>query len=282
MSGATARDGPGSADGSVPPIVTRDGLGHGKAGRDRVMIAGIPVDNVTEDEALAGIERMVAGAGSHYMAVLNAAKAVAASRDHRLKDILIQADLLTADGMSIVWAARLLGRPLRGRVTGIDLFEKLASYAAEREWPVYLMGGRAASVEGTVAALKARHPRLLVAGYRDGYFEANESGKVAAAINESGAYLLFAGMGSPKQEQWITDNLKRTGVRFALGVGGSLDHVSGLSRRAPKWMQQAGLEWLYRLAREPRRLWRRYLIGNALFGWLIVKQMLSRSRKPAH
>ncbi len=250
-----------------------------RLGRERVTIAGVPIDNVDDDEALASIERMVTEGGPHYMVVANAAKVVAASRDRRLKEILLQADLLTADGMSVVWAARLLGRPLKGRVTGIDLFERLVGLAAANEWPVYLLGGTVASVEGAASKLAVRHPRLRIAGHRNGYFEACQSSEIAAAIKKSGAYLLFVGMGSPRQEKWMMDNLAPTGVRFALGVGGSFDHVSGLARRAPAWMQRGGLEWLYRLAREPRRLWRRYLIGNALFGWLIVKQMLSRSRR---
>ena len=255
---------------------SRTGVDRGQ----RVVIAGLPVDNVSQDEATIAIEQMVIAGGPHYMAVVNAAKVVAASRNRRLKEILIQADLLTADGMSVVWAAKLLGRPLKGRVTGIDLFERLVGFAASRNWPVYFLGAGAASVERTVSILTARHPELRVAGYRDGYFEAAEAGEVAAAINETGAYLLFVGMGSPRQEEWMSDNINRTGVRFALGVGGSFDHVSGMSRRAPAWMQQGGMEWLYRLAREPRRLWRRYLIGNALFGWLIAKQLFVRSRRP--
>ncbi|PYP85932.1 MAG: glycosyltransferase [Blastocatellia bacterium AA13] len=249
--------------------------------REQVIVAGIPVDNVTEDEAAARIENMISEEGSHYMAVVNASKVVAAQRDRALRNILVDADLLTADGMSVVWAARMLGHPLRGRVTGIDLFERLVGAAAKKRWPIYLLGGAAASIEGTVAQLKARHAGLIVAGHRDGYFEASESGEIAEGIKNSGAYLLFVGMGSPRQEKWISENLSRTGARFALGVGGTFDHVSGLSRRAPGWMQQGGLEWLYRLAREPRRLWRRYLVGNALFGWLIIKQALSRSGRTA-
>ncbi|HKG22840.1 MAG TPA: WecB/TagA/CpsF family glycosyltransferase, partial [Blastocatellia bacterium] len=116
-------------------------------------------------------------------------------------------------------------------------------------------------------------------GYRNGYFGAQESERIAGKIKESGADLLFVAMGSPAQEYWISSILRPAGVRFALGVGGSFDHLSGLARRAPAWMQSAGLEWLYRLMREPRRLWRRYLVGNSLFVWLVLKQLAGLSRR---
>ena len=242
-------------------------------------IAGIRVCNLSEDEAIAAIERLVAAGGSHYAAVVNAAKLVAANTDDKLKRALLEADLVTADGMSVVWASRLLGHPLKERVTGIDMFERLAARAADRDWAVYFLGARDESVRGTVERLIIAHPKLRVAGYCNGYFKASESAAVARAINESKADLLFVAMGSPAQEYWIAENVGLAGVRFALGVGGSFDHVSGLARRAPQWMRRSGLEWLYRLIREPRRLWRRYLIGNSVFLWLVVRQRFLGSRQ---
>ncbi len=240
----------------------------------RVTIVGIEVDNLSEAETLDRIEQLVIEGGSHYMAVVNASKVVAASRDSELRRALVKADLVTADGMSVVWAARLLGRRLKGRVTGIDIFERLLERAAARGWSVYFLGAHEHSVQSLVERLRARHPRLRVAGYRNGYFEGSESDSIAGAIKRSNTDLLFVGMGSPAQERWIDENLEKTGVKFALGVGGSFDHVSGLIPRAPAWMQRAGLEWLHRLMREPRRLWRRYLVGNMLFIFLIAKQII--------
>ncbi|HYL98009.1 MAG TPA: WecB/TagA/CpsF family glycosyltransferase, partial [Blastocatellia bacterium] len=144
-------------------------------------------------------------------------------------------------------------------------------------WSVYLLGSKRQSVEAAVRRFSARHPHLKVAGFRDGYFDASTSSKVAEEIRLSGADLLFVGMGSPKQEFWIQENLNRTGVGFALGVGGSFDHFSGLVKRAPIWMQNSGLEWLHRLAMEPARMWRRYLVGNTVFLWLVLKQLVSKS-----
>jgi N-acetylglucosaminyldiphosphoundecaprenol N-acetyl-beta-D-mannosaminyltransferase len=241
---------------------------------NRIRVAGIPVDDLSEEETLAAIDQLINSAGPHYMTVVNAAKLVAASRDAGLRQAILESSLVTADGMSVVWASRLLGRRLRRRVTGIDTFERLVEHAAGRRLRVYFLGARERAVRGAVERLSARHPALVVAGYRDGYFAPAESEAVARAIRESRADLLFVAMGSPAQENWIRSHLRATGVRFALGVGGSFDHVSGLRRRAPTLLQRAGLEWLYRLACEPRRLWRRYLIGNTMFIWLIVKQIL--------
>jgi N-acetylglucosaminyldiphosphoundecaprenol N-acetyl-beta-D-mannosaminyltransferase len=243
-------------------------------------ISGIPVHNISEDDAITAVEGFIDAGGSHYAAVVNAAKVVAAKKEPALKKALAEADLVTADGMSVVWASGLLGRPLKQRVTGIDLFERLVERAAGRGWSVYFLGASDESVRAVVERLTKDHPALRVAGYRNGYFDSSESAAIAGAIKQSSADLLFVAMGSPKQEYWIASNLDLTGVRFALGVGGSFDHVSGLARRAPGWMQRSGLEWLYRLIREPRRLWRRYLIGNSVFFWLILRQRFSRSNLP--
>jgi N-acetylglucosaminyldiphosphoundecaprenol N-acetyl-beta-D-mannosaminyltransferase len=212
------------------------------------------------------------------MTVVNAAKVVAAHGDSELRDCLAKASLVTADGMSVVWASRLVGDPLKQRVTGIDLFERLVAHAAGRGLSVYFFGAHERSVRGVVKHFTERFPDLRVAGYRNGYFDEAEEPEIARQIKQSRADLLFVALGSPRQEDWISQHLDATGARFALGVGGSFDHLSGLQRRAPAWMQRAGLEWLHRFAREPRRLWRRYLIGNTVFIWLVAKQLFSRNR----
>jgi N-acetylglucosaminyldiphosphoundecaprenol N-acetyl-beta-D-mannosaminyltransferase len=248
------------------------------ANPETVNIAGIPVVNLTEDEAVALIDKLISKGGSHYAAVVNAAKIVNANRDEKLKRALLDADLVMADGMSVVWASHCLRPGLKQRVTGIDLFERLVEHAASRELSVYLLGARDESVRGAVSKLTARHPNLRVAGYRNGYFAKSESNAVADTIKQSAADLLFVAMGSPAQEYWIALNFARTGARFALGVGGSFDHLSGLAIRAPRWMQRAGLEWLHRLIHEPRRLWKRYLVGNLMFIWLVARQFITRER----
>jgi len=243
-------------------------------------ICGIDVANLTQDEALSFIERLIDEDGPHYAAVVNAAKIVLANEDAALKQELLDADVVTADGMSVVWASHLLGRGIKQRVTGIDLFERLVERAALRGWAVYFLGASEESVERLTERFKELHSTLRVAGWHNGYFDRSRSEAISAEIKSSGAALLFVAMGSPAQEHWIGSNLTASGVRFAMGVGGSFDHLSGLSRRAPIWMQRSGLEWFYRLMREPRRLWRRYLFGNAKFAILVIRQrLLSRNRQ---
>jgi N-acetylglucosaminyldiphosphoundecaprenol N-acetyl-beta-D-mannosaminyltransferase len=244
----------------------------------RVTVAGIEVDNLNESEALSAVKHLMGGGRFSYLTVVNAAKIVAATRNEGLRQVLSQADLVTADGMSVVWASRLLGNRLKQRVTGIDLFARLVALADERGWPVYLLGAGEEVVAGVAERLKSERPNLNVAGYNHGYFRKSESAAIAEKIRTSGALILFVAMGSPLQEFWIAEYGASSGVRFAMGVGGSFDHVSGRSRRAPRWLQRAGFEWLYRLVQEPTRLWRRYLIGNTIFVWLVAKQRLGLRR----
>ena len=245
--------------------------------RPGVTIAGVRVDALDEREALGRIEAMVAEGRPHMMAVVNASKLVLASEDARLAEVLRRADLVTADGMSVVWGARALGARLPGRVTGIDTMERVVALAAERGWRVFFLGAKQEAVEGAVANLRRAHPRLVVAGLRDGYFAGRER-EVVAEVRAARPDVLFVAMGSPAQELFLAEHLGELGASFALGVGGSFDHVAGHVRRAPRWMQRAGLEWLHRFALEPRRLWRRYLFGNARFALLLLRERQGRPR----
>jgi N-acetylglucosaminyldiphosphoundecaprenol N-acetyl-beta-D-mannosaminyltransferase len=263
---------------SAPPLLCSSAPPRLFPSTSSVSIADIPIANLTEDEAVAAIDQLISDGGSHYAAVVNAAKLVAADRDERLKQILLDADLVTADGMSVVWASRILRQTLKQRVTGIDLCERLVAHAAIRGLSIYLLGAREESVRGVVERFTKKYSALKIAGYHNGYFTDSESESLVESIRLSRADLLFVAMGSPAQEYWIASNIENAGVRFALGVGGSFDHVSGLARRAPQWMQRIGLEWFYRFLREPRRMWRRYLIGNSVFIWLIARQRLRLGR----
>jgi N-acetylglucosaminyldiphosphoundecaprenol N-acetyl-beta-D-mannosaminyltransferase len=240
-----------------------------------VTIAGVAVNAVREDEAIERIERMVESRRPHLMVVVNASKLVLANGDPDLGRILRRADLVTADGMSVVWGARLLGGRLPERVTGIDTMLRLVGRAEERGWRVFFLGAARESVERAVANLRSAHPRLAVAGLHDGYFRGRER-EVAGLVREARPDLLFVAMGSPAQEHFLDEHLDEMNVPFSLGVGGSFDHVAGFSRRAPRWMQRAGLEWLHRLASEPRRLWRRYLFGNTQFALLLLRERFGR------
>ncbi len=223
-------------------------------------------------ETLDEVDRLIAAGKPAQHCVVNAAKAVAMDEDQTLREIVQSCALVNADGQAVVWASRALGAPLPERVAGIDLFEALLARAARRGYSVYFLGARQHVVDEVVRRATARHPNLRVAGHRDGYFTAAENAAVVAGVREAAPDILFVGMPSPRKEYWLAENLEALGVPFSMGVGGSFDVYAGLTKRAPEWMQRLGLEWLYRFAQEPRRMWRRYLVGNAAFVRLCVRE----------
>jgi N-acetylglucosaminyldiphosphoundecaprenol N-acetyl-beta-D-mannosaminyltransferase len=210
---------------------------------------------------------------------LNASKLVLMQSETRLIDVVRRCDHVSADGQSVVWAARLLGRPVPERVPGIDLMKALLAMAAEKRYAVFFLGSTDAILNSMAARLLGDHPALRIAGMHHGYFTKEDSPEVAARIRESRADMLFVGMPSPRKEYWIDENIRATGVRFAMGVGGSFDVIAGRLRRAPSWMRGAGLEWSYRLAQEPGRLWKRYLFGNARFLVLVAREYVRLARR---
>lgn len=206
--------------------------------------------------------------------VINAGKVVMMEDVVGLRDIVASCDLVNADGQSIVWAGRFLGLEVPERVAGIDLMHRLLDEAEDKAWPVFFLGAKPDVLAACVRALQERHPRLTVAGLRDGYFD--DDAGVARSVCDSGARLLFVGISSPRKETFLAEYLEEMGPVFAMGVGGSFDVVAGLTKRAPRWMQKVGLEWFYRLVQEPRRMWKRYLVGNARFAWLVVRERFRR------
>jgi N-acetylglucosaminyldiphosphoundecaprenol N-acetyl-beta-D-mannosaminyltransferase len=242
----------------------------------RADVLGCPVDRLTADETLAAIEEVVETGGFAQHVCVNAAKLVALRRDRRLREIVEGCELVSADGMAIVWASRLLGDPLPERVNGTDLMLRLLGVAERRGWSVYVLGAKPDVLERALARIRAAHPGLRIAGARDGYFADEESAAVAEAVREAAPDLLFVAMSSPGKEVWLAGHGRGLGVPLVMGVGGSIDIVAGVTRRAPRWMQAAGLEWLFRLAQEPRRLGRRYLVTNAQFLGLLGRELLRR------
>jgi N-acetylglucosaminyldiphosphoundecaprenol N-acetyl-beta-D-mannosaminyltransferase len=232
---------------------------------------GVSMHPWTMDETLAEIERALADGRCTQHTVVNVAKIVNAQHDPELAQALAHADIVNIDGMGVVWAARLLGERVPERVAGIDLFAALLGVAERGGYSVYLLGATQEVLDGTVAAIRTRHPALRIAGAHHGYFGADEE-PVVDAIARSNAHLLFVAMSSPQKERFIDRWSARLGVRFVMGVGGSFDVVAGKTRRAPAWMQHTGLEWAFRVAQEPRRMWRRYLDTNARFAWMVVKE----------
>lgn len=230
-----------------------------------IQLAGCRIDNLTMAETLQIVEGFVASGRPHQHVVVNVDKLVKAGRDPELRRIVNDCALVNADGMPVVWASRLLGRPLKERVAGIDLFDALMARSAERGWRVYLLGARRDVVDEVQRRYAARFPRLVFAGWRDGYWTAGQEPAVADAIARARADLLFVAIGSPTKERFLGRWQAHMRVPFAMGVGGSFDVAAGRVRRAPRWMQRIGLEWFFRFLQEPRRMFRRYFVDDLAF-----------------
>jgi N-acetylglucosaminyldiphosphoundecaprenol N-acetyl-beta-D-mannosaminyltransferase len=246
----------------------------------RISLFGVEIDRLDMDQTVVRCATSIDAGGFVQQVSVNAGKAVAMEKDERLREIVRNSGLVNADGQSVVWAARLLRRPLPGRVAGIDLMERLLALAHDRGLRVFVLGAKANVLERAIERLRKRYPGIEIAGYRDGYFADEESAAVCEHIRASRPHILFVAMSSPRKEYWLAEHGPTLGVPFAMGVGGAIDVVAGLTRRAPRWMQRSGLEWLFRLAQEPRRLARRYLLTNAQFVLLVARELLGRRRRP--
>ena len=240
--------------------------------KSRVMILDTPVDNMDMSETLDRVSQAISHDLHIHHSVVNAGKIVSMHKDPQLRESVVNADIISADGQGVVWASRLLGKPLKGRVTGIDLMEELVSLAYRDHYKVYFLGAKEDIVRSVVEHYSDVYSPDIIAGYRNGYFKKAEEREIACDIADSGANILFVAISSPTKENFLFQNreiLKK--VNFIMGVGGSFDVVSGLVKRAPKWMQKAGLEWLYRVYQEPQRMFKRYLVGNVKFILLVLK-----------
>lgn len=240
----------------------------------RADVLSCAIDRVDLAQALARCEEAIASRRFVQHMAINAAKLVAMRSDPELARVIRGCELVTADGQAVVWASRVLGDPLPERVAGIDLMEALFARAAERGYRIYILGARAEVLEQAVQQLRERHPALQIAGYRDGYFSDEEEDAVAEGIARAQADMLFVAISSPRKELFLGRQGPRMGVPFVMGVGGAIDVVSGITRRAPRLWQRLGLEWLYRLLQEPRRLFRRYAVTNARFVGLVLRERL--------
>lgn len=245
---------------------------------ERITLMGCQVDNLSMEETLGRIEQFIQSGRPHQHVVVNVDKLVKASRDPQLRQIINECALVNADGMPVVWASRLLGKPLKERVAGVDLFEALMRRAGERGWRVFLLGAREEVVGKVAQTYQRKYPRLQLAGYRNGYWQGElEEAEVARQVRDSRADLLFVAISSPKKEQFLGRYQADMKIPFAMGVGGTFDVAIGRVKRAPVWMQKSGLEWFYRFLQEPRRMFRRYFIDDMAFIWLFIKEAARRS-----
>jgi len=233
------------------------------------------------DQTLERCRTLIAAGEFAQHVAINAAKVVALQDDPRLHDIVRRCELVTADGQSIVWASRALGDPLPSRVAGIDLMNNLFELAEREGYRIFILGARQDVLERAVQRLHARHPALTIAGSRHGYYPEAEDAQVAEEIRQARPDILFVAMTSPRKEYWLGRYGRTIDVPLVMGVGGAIDVLAGVTRRAPELLQRYGLEWAYRLAQEPRRLIRRYAVTNTRFLLLIAREAASRASRRA-
>lgn len=237
---------------------------------EQVTILGTNVHSVSQQEALEIIAEFIASGKPHHIITANAEIVYQAYHDQTRRQIINNADLVTADGAGVVWAANYLGQPLPERVTGIDLFHAICRIAGEKQWKIYILGAKQEIIEQAVQNLQTQYPHCSIVGYHNGYFDQQEEEAILNDIKKKQPDVLLVAMGVPKQDDWIITHQKILQVPVAMGVGGCLDVISGKLKRAPQWMQKMSLEWLYRLLLQPSRIGRMMALPKFM---LAVHQM---------
>lgn len=247
---------------------------------DRVEIFNLTVDNITFAEAVSRIIELVEENRKGYVVTANVDHVVRLEKDDEFRLAYDKAALVVTDGMPIVISSRLLGKPIKERITGADLFPALSAVAAEKGFSVFLLGGREGVAALASKKLKMKYPNLIVAGVYSPPFGFEKSDeecqKIIRLVNEAKPNLLFVGVGSPKQEKWTYKYIDELSINVAVCVGGAFDFVAGTVKRAPKFLQRLSLEWFWRLIHEPRRLFRRYIIRDSRFFVILIKELVKR------
>jgi N-acetylglucosaminyldiphosphoundecaprenol N-acetyl-beta-D-mannosaminyltransferase len=249
----------------------------GSSMAERVNILGVGVSAITMAQAQAAVDAWIAQRQQHYICVTNVHVIMECQRDAALRRIQNAAGLVTPDGIPLVWYCHFKGYRHVERVYGPDLMLALCEHSLVRGYRHYFYGGAAGVHERLAQRLQQRFPGLHVAGGYSPPFRplsAEEDEQIVAMINAAAPDIVWVGLGAPRQEHWLAAHTGRLHAPVLVGVGAAFDFHSGLKRQAPRWMQRSGLEWLFRLLTEPRRLWRRYLVYNPLFVALVVQQEL--------
>lgn len=245
----------------------------------RINILDTAIDNLSTKETLQLIDNSIKSGQQLHHVVVNAGKIVDLQSDLQLRKSINESDLINADGQAVVWASKFLGQPLKERVAGIDLMISLVEMAHHHNYKIFLFGAKEDVVREVVDIYTKKYSKEIIAGYRNGYFNNEDEQSIAREISKSGANILFVAISSPTKENFLYQNKELLkNVNFIMGVGGSFDVISGKVKRAPLWMQKAGLEWFYRFLQEPKRMWKRYLIGNSKFILLVLKEKFKKTK----
>ena len=241
----------------------------------KIDFLGIPVDAITMNETLNLVDEAIREGKKINHVVINAGKIVLMQKDNELYNSVLSSDIINADGQSIIWAARFLGKKIPERVTGIDLMQELIRLSHENKYKCFFFGSKEEVVKKVVNIYTNKFGPDIIAGYRNGYFSSADESEIAKQITDSGAQILFVAISSPKKENFLFEYKDiLNNVNFTMGVGGTFDVIAGVTKRAPEWIQRIGMEWFYRFLQEPRRMWRRYLIGNSKFIWIVFREKL--------
>ncbi|MFQ5749770.1 MAG: WecB/TagA/CpsF family glycosyltransferase [Planctomycetota bacterium] len=238
----------------------------------RARILGIRIHNLTMEESLQAILSRLDRPGAGQVSFVNAHCANLAWKDPEYRRILDTSDLVFADGIGMQVAGRILGCPIRDNVNGTDLFPRLCAILEGTGKRVFLLGGRDGVAAGVRGWIARHHPGTVVCGIQNGFFSLAEEDQIVARIRDARADVLLVALGVPAQEKWIARVQADTTARLAFGVGGLFDFYSGRIPRAPGWMQRSGVEWVWRLAQEPGRMWKRYLLGNFTFLFCVLRE----------
>jgi N-acetylglucosaminyldiphosphoundecaprenol N-acetyl-beta-D-mannosaminyltransferase len=236
-----------------------------------IRILGIPIDNVTEDEALARLAAFLQAGTPHQVLTVNPEFVMEARHNPTFRRVLLQADMRTPDGFGLLLAARWLGTPLRGRATGVALVQRIAALAAARGYRLFLLGAAPGVAQEAAAVLRARHPGLQIVGCYAGTPQPRHEPFLRQLITAARPDVLLVAYGHPAQDLWIARNQPYLRIPLAMGVGGVFDYLSGRVPLAPAWVRHIGMEWAYRLLRQPRR-WRRILVAVPLFSWTVLRE----------
>ncbi len=251
---------------------------------DKVDLLGVPLDNLSRAEALERVAALVRARRPSLVVTPNVDHLVNLQTDPEFRMIYARASLVLADGVPLLWAARFLGTPIREKLSGSDLFSDLCRLSAERGFRMFFLGGREGAAAKAAEAMYREHPGLQGVGVYCPPFgferDTSECARIDAALTAARPDILLVGLGSPKQEKWADRNSERLGIPVTMGVGITFEYAAGMVQRAPRWMQRVGLEWMFRLAMEPGRLWRRYLLHDPKFFWYVLQQRFRGPRKP--
>ncbi len=246
----------------------------------KINICNAEIDDVSMREALRIIKDSIKEREEGYVLTPNVDHLMMLQKDEEFRHIYQGASLVCADGMPLLWGARFLGTPLKEKVSGSDLFVRLCKIAAEKGYGLFFLGGRPGSALKAADMLSSAYKNIRITGVYSPPFgfedDHCENEKILAMIRKAQPDILFVGLGAPKQEKWIYRHYRELKVPVSIGIGATFEFTAGVVKRAPLWMQKSGLEWLWRLAMEPGRLWKRYLIRDVKFFWLLLKQKIGK------